>query len=86
MILVKVVLEIIHVYWLTLAKIPSSTLNVIRRLMLRFLWTSNKSKEGFHLSSWKTLSSPKHLGGWGFKKLPCFAKELSLKKLLESPI
>jgi hypothetical protein len=43
-ILVKVVLEIIYVYWLSLAKIPISVLNSIRRRMFSFLWTGKKVK------------------------------------------
>jgi hypothetical protein len=45
-ILVKVVLEIIYVYWLSLAKIPISVLNSIRRRLFSFPWTRKKEKEG----------------------------------------
>jgi hypothetical protein len=49
--LVKVVLESIPVYWLSLAKIPKSILNNIRKRMFNFLWTGKKIKEGVHLIS-----------------------------------
>jgi hypothetical protein len=48
-ILVKSVLENIHVFWLSLAKIPKAILEKIHRRMFSFLWTGNKDKEGIHL-------------------------------------
>jgi hypothetical protein len=56
--LVKFVLESIHVYWLSLAKIPKSILNRIRRKMFSFLWTRKKEK-GVHLVNWKRIAKPK---------------------------
>jgi hypothetical protein len=49
--LIKVVLESLPVYWLSLAKIPKCILNNIRRKMFNFLWTGKKTKEGIHLVS-----------------------------------
>jgi hypothetical protein len=37
--LIKVVLESIPVYWLSVEKIPKGTLNNIRRRVFSFLWT-----------------------------------------------
>jgi hypothetical protein len=79
--LVKVVLESIHVYWLSLAKIPKSILNTIRRRMFSFLWTGKKTKEGIHLTSWNKIAKPKKLGGWGIKNIFTFGKALAAKSL-----
>jgi hypothetical protein len=79
--LVKVVLESIPVYWLSLAKIPKSLLNKIRRRMFSFLWTGKKVKEGMHLVSWKKIAKPKKVGGWGIKNIFSFGKALAAKSL-----
>jgi ribonuclease HI len=79
--LVKVVLESIPVYWLSLAKIPKSILNTIRKRMFSFLWTGKKTKEGIHLTRWNTIAKPKKLGGWGIKNIFTFGKALAAKSL-----
>lgn len=52
MILVKVVLENIPIYWFSLAKIPCSILDLIRRMTSNFLWVGNKRKHVYHLTKW----------------------------------
>jgi hypothetical protein len=42
--LVKSVLESIHVYWLSMSKIPTGLLNKIRRRMFNFLRIGKKEK------------------------------------------
>jgi hypothetical protein len=79
--LVKVVLESIDVYWLSLAKIPKSILNTIRIRMFNFLCTGKKIKEGIHLVSWNQLEKPKNMGGWGIKNIYSFGKALAAKSL-----
>ena len=54
--LVKAVLESIPLYWLSLAKIPKSILNIIKRRMFSFMWTGKKLKEGIHLISWENIA------------------------------
>jgi hypothetical protein len=79
--LVKSVLESIPVYWLSLAKIPKSILNRIRRKMFSFLWSGKKEKEGVHLINWKRIAKPKKTGGWGIKNIFSFGKALAAKSL-----
>jgi hypothetical protein len=79
--LVKVVLESIPVYWLSLAKIPKSILNNIRKRMFNFLWTGKKIKEGVHLINWRKIAKPKKVGGWGIKNIFFFGKALAAKSL-----
>jgi hypothetical protein len=67
--LVKVVLESIPVYWLSVEKIPKSTLNNIRKRMFSFLWSGKKLKEGLHLINWQKIAMPKKDGGWGIKNI-----------------
>jgi hypothetical protein len=60
--LVKAVLESIPVYWLSLAKIPKSILNIIRRRIFSFMWCRKKEKEGIHLISSDKIDKTKNLG------------------------
>jgi hypothetical protein len=70
-----------YLYWLSLAKIPKSILNNIRRRMFSFLWTGKKIKEEIHLISWKKIAKPKKVGGWGIKNIFSFGKALAAKSL-----
>jgi hypothetical protein len=83
-ILIKSVLESILVYWLSMAKIPKSILDIIRRRMFSFLWTSKKEKASIHLVNWNRIAKPKKNGGWGFKNILCFGKSLATNNFWRS--
>jgi hypothetical protein len=75
----KVVLQSILVYWLSLAKVPTSTLHKIQQLMANFLWRGASKTTGFHLSKWKNIAIPKEFGGWGIRNIFCIVKSLAVK-------
>ena len=62
LVLVNSVLHSLSVYWLSLVPTHVSVLNAIRRKICHFLWTGGRQSSKFHLSSWESLSLPKHLG------------------------
>jgi hypothetical protein len=76
-ILVKVVLESLHVYWMVIAHFPLSVIKKIRQLIFEFLWSGSKQRRGFHLCKWQEISKPKSLGGWGLRNLYLFYRALS---------
>ena len=80
LILIKVVLEAILVFWMYFW-IPLGILEKIRKLCLKFLWSGNKKSSGLPWTSWKTLACPKSLGGWGLKSPVIFAKSLTAKSV-----
>jgi hypothetical protein len=82
--LVKSVLEGILVYCLSLAHIPSSILQTIRKRMFSFLWFGNDAKEKFHLARWEAIFKQKYLGAWGIKNIILFGKSLVAKSLWRS--
>jgi len=61
--LLKDVLESHSVYWMSLASIPRSVLNSIRKLMYNFLWQRNLDTFPIHLCKWEKLVVPKEF--WG---------------------
>ena len=81
LILVQSVLSSIPVYWMGLAPIPTSILHKLRSIMFDFLWGSSDNKSRYHLVSWRDLSWPKELGGWGIKNIQWFSISLCLKNL-----
>jgi hypothetical protein len=72
LILVSSVLQSMAVFWMSLEKIPSSILNLLRRLSFNFLWNGQNDTKRFHLCSWETISKPIQAGGWGLKNLAIF--------------
>jgi hypothetical protein len=75
-ILAKSVLESLAVYWMTLERIPTKIVLILRRLTFNFLWSDTAGKRRFHLCSWQELSKPRKAGGWGFKILSTFNQAL----------
>lgn len=62
LLLVKVVLEAIPIYWMSLSQIPKSVLDVIRRHSFRFIWSRSREKKGIPLLKWKRLFVSKARG------------------------
>jgi hypothetical protein len=80
-ILCKFVLEIQPVYWLSLASIPFSILNKLRKILFNFLWNGIGESHHYHLCRWETLAQPKRNGGWGFLNIFSFSKALAATTL-----
>ena len=79
LVLIKVVLPSLPVYWMALIPIPSSVLDKLRYLIISFLWGSSVEQKKFHLVDWQTLSKPISLGGWGIKHMGLFSLSIRLK-------
>ena len=79
LVLVKVVLEAILVYWMSLSWIPKGILERIRRVCFRFLWSGKKEVQVTPWVNWKRIAVPKGLGGWGLKDIFLFSKALAAK-------
>ena len=79
LILVKVVLTGLFVYWLTLARMPQSILNFLRCTIFNFLWGSSSGKSKNHLVHCHLASRPYEMGGWNILNLEWFSKALRLK-------
>ena len=69
------------VYWLTLARMPKSIMNYLRRAIFNFLWGSSAGSYRAHLVDWHSLSKPYGLGGWNIKHLDWFSTALRFKSL-----
>jgi hypothetical protein len=77
LVLVKVVLEAILVYWISLAWVPKRILEKIRKLCFKFILLVDNKKKGLMLASSKNLVAPKANGEWGLKKLFLFSMALA---------
>jgi hypothetical protein len=79
LVLVKSVLEVILVYWMSLSWIPIGILEKIRRICFKFLWVRTKDSFVLPWVSWEKLAVPKSLGGWGLKNIFLLFKSLGCK-------
>jgi hypothetical protein len=79
--LLKFVLESQPVYWMSLAVVPRSVLNSMRKLMFNFLWRRNNESNHLHLCKWEHISLPKKFGGWGIRNIFYFSKALATNTL-----
>jgi hypothetical protein len=77
--LAKSVLQSLPVYWLSLAKIPSSILHKIQQIIANFIWRGATKTTGFHLSKWQNIARPKESGGWGIRNIFWFSQSLAAK-------
>jgi hypothetical protein len=59
--LVKFVLEVILVYWHTMAYIPKVVLETIKKKCFKFMWTRKRENEGIPLVKWQSLAKPKEV-------------------------
>ena len=81
--MVKLVLENVPVYWISLCKIPKSILHAIRCRVLNFLFSGSRDKSKFHLVWWDSVARPKEIGGWVIKNIEIFCKALAASDNVE---
>jgi hypothetical protein len=79
--LLKVVLESQPIYWMSLAVVPCSVLNTLRKLMFNFLWKRKSDTNQMHLCNWEQITLPKLFGGWGIHNIFDFSKSLAANTL-----
>jgi hypothetical protein len=72
LVLIKIVLEAIPMYWHLKTLIPKSILQGIRKICYNYLWKGSLEYKGLHLVNWCSLSKPKQPGGWGLKDKALF--------------
>lgn len=80
LVLIKSVLEVISIFWISLSLIPLGVLKSIQTLCSIFLWMGiYKDIHFFTLVRWDRISLPKGWGGWGIKSIHSFSKALDSK-------
>jgi hypothetical protein len=81
LVLVKVVLESIYVYWISIAHIPKGILNKITKKCFSFPHIGKREKEGIPSVEWTKVTNLKEFGGWGLNNIHIFNMALALKCL-----
>jgi hypothetical protein len=79
--LLKAVLSSQSIYWLSMAVVPCSVLNTMRKLMYNFLWKRDSVSHQLHLCNWEKITVPKSFGGWGILNIYDFSKSLAANTL-----
>jgi hypothetical protein len=74
LVLAKLVLEAIPVFWMSLSWIPKGILEVAQKLTFIFLWSGKNDSHVTPWVRWKRIIVPKALGGWGLKKFMFYQK------------
>ena len=79
MVLIKIVLEAILVYWMSLAWIPKGILEEARGICFCFLQSGEKDVQVTPWVWWGRIVVPKGLEGRGLKNIFVFSKALAAK-------
>ncbi|KAJ0597676.1 putative RNA-directed DNA polymerase [Helianthus annuus] len=67
--LVRSVLNALPTYYFSLYKAPVGVIKKLEKLRGDFLWGSTPDKDKMKWASWKSITTPKDLGGMGFGSL-----------------
>ena len=81
LVLIRVVLVDILVYWLSLAHIHVFVLNIFRKKMFNLLWGGEAIGKKIHLMKWETVVKSKEFGGWDIKNLCWYSMALQMKSM-----
>jgi hypothetical protein len=81
LVLIKLVLEAIPVYWMSLSWIPKGILEKARRMSFSYLWRGKSENRVMPWVRWEKIVKPKALGGWGLKNIFLFSKALAEKSV-----
>lgn len=80
LVLLKVILESIPVYWNSIMAIPKGV-QKIRQMCFQYLWVGQHFSIAMPLVHWNIIVLPKELGGWRLKDIHPFAQALARKNL-----
>ena len=79
LVLIRLVLTGIPVFWLSLVPIPVSILDKLIKVIFSYLWGTTSNYKKFHLADWQLLAHPTSLGGCEIKHFPSFSLSLIMK-------
>jgi hypothetical protein len=65
LVLINSMLEVIPIYWHTLAHIPRGILEKIRNFLFNSLWKGSSDYKGSHLVKWKRIATSRSIGARG---------------------
>lgn len=78
--LIKVVLQALSVYTMSLFRLPKSLCKDLEMLMANFWWGLKDNVPKLHWMNWMRMGKPKVSGGLGFINLQCFNVALLAKQ------
>jgi hypothetical protein len=71
-IMLKTVIQAIPTYVMSCFLLPVATCEEMRKIIADFWWRFKDGKRKLHWRSWEWMSSPKNIGGMGFRDMELF--------------
>lgn len=79
MILIKHVLQSIHIHLLSALSHPKGVIKALHRVFAKFFWANTLNEKRRHWATWNDLCFPVEEGGLGFRSLLDINKALTAK-------
>lgn len=79
-VLIKVVVQAVPTYAMSIFKIPVGTASDIGKIIANFWWSDLEEDRKIHWASWEKMTRSKGSGAMGFRDLEVFSQALLAKQ------